>query len=90
MANLHKSRTHRCLYAVEADALRARVAELEEEVATKTFQVQAWLTEETAWIERHRELYRYRAALEELACLGNGDQPGNSVGNLIAQRALKP
>jgi hypothetical protein len=28
------------------------------------------------------------AALEELSRLGNGDQPGNSIGNSIAQRAL--
>ena len=31
---------------------------------------------------------RYRAALEELACLGNGDAWGNSIGNCIAQKAL--
>ena len=28
-------------------------------------------------------------ALEKLACLGNGDIPGNSVGNCIAQEALE-
>ena len=33
---------------------------------------------------------RYREALEELSCLGNGDHPGNSIGNMIARRALKP
>lgn len=27
-------------------------------------------------------------ALRKLSCLGNGDQPGNSDGNLIARRAL--
>lgn len=27
-------------------------------------------------------------ALERLACLGNGDRPGNSDGNVIAQAAL--
>jgi DNA repair exonuclease SbcCD ATPase subunit len=31
---------------------------------------------------------RYIEALEELACLGNGDRPGNSIGNCIAQQAL--
>ena len=29
-----------------------------------------------------------RAALEKLACLGNGSVPGNSVGNEIAKAAL--
>lgn len=29
-----------------------------------------------------------RKALRELSCLGNGDRPGNSNGNEIAQRAL--
>ena len=28
------------------------------------------------------------AALKELSCLGNGDQPGNSTGNRIAQETL--
>lgn len=32
---------------------------------------------------------RYRKALEELACLGNGEFPGTSLGNVIAQIALK-
>ena len=27
-------------------------------------------------------------ALKELSCLGNGDQPGNSTGNRIAQETL--
>ena len=30
-----------------------------------------------------------RHTLEELACLGNGDTWGNSIGNTIAQKALK-
>ena len=30
----------------------------------------------------------YRTALQKLACLGNGDEPGNSIGNCIAQTAL--
>ena len=30
----------------------------------------------------------YEAALKELACLGNGDRPGNSIGNAIAQAVL--
>ena len=32
---------------------------------------------------------RYRTALVKLACLGNGDVPGNSVGNCIALAALE-
>ena len=34
------------------------------------------------------EIERLRDALERLACLGNGDRPGNSDGNVIAQQAL--
>ena len=34
------------------------------------------------------EVERLRDALERLACLGNGDRPGNSDGNVIAQQAL--
>lgn len=30
-----------------------------------------------------------RAALGKLAVLGNGDKPGNSKGNIIAQEALR-
>lgn len=29
------------------------------------------------------------ALLEELSCLGNGDMPGNSIGNVMAQQALE-
>ena len=32
---------------------------------------------------------RLREALEKLARLGNGDQYGNSIGNEIAQQAIK-
>ena len=32
---------------------------------------------------------KLKAALEKLACLGNGDAYGNSIGNCIAQEALK-
>lgn len=34
------------------------------------------------------EIIRLREALEKLACLGNGNRPGNSIGNSIAQAAL--
>lgn len=39
--------------------------------------------------ELETEIARLRKALEELAKLGNGDEYGNSIGNVIAQRALK-
>jgi hypothetical protein len=32
---------------------------------------------------------KLRDALIELSKLGNGDRPGNSIGNVIAQRALE-
>lgn len=32
---------------------------------------------------------KYKAALEELSRLGNGDRLGNSIGNIIAQRAFE-
>ena len=35
-----------------------------------------------------QEIVSLRAALVELSCLGNGDKPGNSIGNEIAIRAL--
>ena len=34
------------------------------------------------------EVKKLRAALQRLACLGNGDRPGNSEGNVIALEAL--
>ena len=34
------------------------------------------------------EIVRLREALRKLACLGNGDSYGNSIGNCIAQEAL--
>ncbi len=34
------------------------------------------------------EVEKLRAALQRLACLGNGDRPGNSEGNVIALEAL--
>lgn len=36
------------------------------------------------------EIVRKDAVLQELSCLGNGGTPGNSIGNLIAQKALAP
>ena len=42
----------------------------------------------TAWNTRPLETQMLEA-LEKLACLGNGDMPGNSEGNCIAQAAIK-
>jgi hypothetical protein len=39
---------------------------------------------------QHALIVQMAKALEKLACLGNGDQPGNSTGNVIAQQALAP
>jgi hypothetical protein len=39
--------------------------------------------------KRQEEIDKLREALEQLACLGNGDKWGNSHGNTIAQQALK-
>jgi hypothetical protein len=39
--------------------------------------------------KRQEEIEKLREALEQLACLGNGDKWGNSHGNTIAQQALK-
>ena len=38
--------------------------------------------------EARAEGERLRSALQRLACLGNGDRPGNSEGNVIALEAL--
>lgn len=42
-----------------------------------------------AYIVAMAKLALAEAALEELSCLGNGNRPGNSDGNVIAQNALK-
>ena len=39
--------------------------------------------------KRDLEIERYRKVLHQLACLGNGDTYGNSIGNDIARRALE-
>lgn len=46
------------------------------------------VAERLVWMEA--ENARMRQALEKLSRLGNGDLPGNSDGNLIAQAALNP
>ena len=46
----------------------------------------ALLTEELAALAEQNE--KMRKVLLRLACLGNGDQYGNSIGNCIAQEAL--
>ena len=42
-----------------------------------------------AAIDLQAEVESLREALQKLACLGNGDVWGNSVGNVIAQAALQ-
>ena len=49
-------------------------------------QANAVLTEELAALAEQNE--KMRKVLLRLACLGNGDQYGNSIGNCIAQEAL--
>ena len=49
-------------------------------------QANAVLTEELAALAEQNE--KLRKVLLRLACLGNGDQYGNSIGNCIAQEAL--
>ena len=49
-------------------------------------QANALLTEELASLAEQNE--KMRKVLLRLACLGNGDQYGNSIGNCIAQEAL--
>ena len=49
-------------------------------------QANALLTEELATLAEQNE--KLRKVLLRLACLGNGDQYGNSIGNCIAQEAL--
>jgi len=83
----------------EVDALRtalaaaeARIAALEAELAASREDARAGWTEQG---QMALECYALlatanalRATLEKLACLGNGDLPGTSEGNTIAQRAL--
>lgn len=52
------------------------------------------MLETIARLEQERDSALAQAAelrrrLEQLACLGNGDRPGNSIGNTIAQEALR-
>ena len=46
----------------------------------------ATLTKQLAALAEQNE--KFREALQKLACLGNGEQYGNSIGNCIAQEAL--
>lgn len=39
--------------------------------------------------EREAEILAYRTVLHELACLGNGDKYGNSIGNELARSSLE-
>ena len=46
----------------------------------------ATLTKQLAALAEQNE--KMREALQKLACLGNGEQYGNSIGNCIAQEAI--
>ena len=78
--------------------LRAEVEQLKQErdeaQSTLAAIILSYDPSETLWDLRKRgvailrERDRYRDALERLARLGNGNLPGNSDGNVIAQDAL--
>jgi cell division septum initiation protein DivIVA len=80
----------------EIEALRQRVKELEEQLAACEKELaDAYKAVDANWVS-HQQLaasqareQQLREALEKLSCLGNGNQPGNSIGNRIAQDALK-
>ena len=82
---LHEIESLRAQIA-EIESLRAQVAELKAEYN----QLSAFCND----VERDKEAIEaerdeYKTALQKLACLGNGDSYGNSIGNCIAQDALK-
>ena len=57
-----------------------------------TVEIEIYLMDHDATEALHeieKRLSVAKTALEKLANLGNGDQPGNSHGNIIAQTALK-
>ena len=64
--------------------VRTPLGQLDPVLVTAEFQK---LQKEIAWLREERD--RYRDALERLSRLGNGNLPGNSDGNVIAQEALK-
>ena len=68
----------------------AKLKELALELKNEKLAHEAW---ETQHLKEYSEVVQERdamkAALEKLACLGNGDSYGNSIGNCIAQEALK-
>ena len=70
----------------ECVVLRASSRSKLETIANLERQANAVLTEERAALAEQNE--KMRKVLLRLACLGNGDQYGNSIGNCIAQEAL--
>jgi hypothetical protein len=78
-----------CNAQPEADAEPERIYEFDEDginQLTKDVLQEGYLA---ACQKRQEEIDKLREALEQLACLGNGDKWGNSHGNTIAQQALK-
>ena len=81
------------------DSLEQEVSTLREQVATLTkernaFQDQCIRLKNERAVEKGQlatiaeQNEKMRKVLLRLACLGNGDQYGNSIGNCIAQEAL--
>lgn len=83
------------LYLAQPD-LAARVAELQEEVealnaisAIEFATHEAYMQKSEATIaQQEKQIMVAQIYLNELSRLGNGDEPGNSDGNVLAQEAL--
>jgi len=71
------------LSAAHAEIELYKIAEKAREVTIHTVFSQA-----LQLAERDLQIKELREALHKLACLGNGDSFGNSIGNAIAQQAL--
>lgn len=76
----------------EINRIRASLAEVEARLiehannsanaATELLDVRGQLAE----VENERD--ELRLYMEKLSCIGNGDRPGNSIGNQLARKAL--
>ena len=69
----------------ECVVLRASSRSKLETIANLEWQVEKLTKQLAALAEQNT---KFRKVLLRLACLGNGDQYGNSIGNCIAQEAL--
>lgn len=80
---------------IPAPLSRTDIARLWREVSGATRMTQseeefARRVERAALEVQHALIVQMAEALQKLDCLGNGAQPGNSTGNVIAQQALAP